>query len=169
MKCPKCNSEMFLLLTSYVCEACEKPPIQTPPAIKEEASTIPMWTTRSSDTQVGPTLTAAYAYEKIGGTGFYYDPEYAKKHNVPGSDFQIGPTKDKMGVVSRYVFDKKDIQALLGWINMIPKNFNQNISGVSFKYDNSIGTGVLEINKKWSFVAQGIDKIYTFFESLVAP
>ncbi len=166
-KCPTCNNTMLLLLTSYICEACD---IGETPVATEVEDSIDMITDFSSKGSIKPPLfTPTFSYQQIGGTGFYYDPEYARKNNVPGSDFQIGPIKDKMGIVSRYVFDKKDIQALLGWINMIPKNFNQNISGISFKYDNSIGTGRLEINKRWSFVAQGIDKIYKFFEPLVAP
>lgn len=168
MKCPKCGNEMLWLFTSCVCEACDTG--ETPVAIEVEDSIGIRGGRHKSlimDSQVStnspPFTTAAFSYQKIGMTGFYYDPRYAKKVKCTDADFQIGDN------TVRYVFSKEGIKKLLGWINSIPKNFDQDIDGVRFKYDNSMGTGLLEINNRWGFVAQGIDKIYKFFEPLVAP
>ena len=172
MKCPKCNSEMLLLLTSYICETCEAPSIQTPSTIPtgmeytcDFTAAAPIGKSkRVSGTQVGPPLSAIRdAYEKICGVGFYYDPEYARKNNCQGADFQIG-SPDSGSMVSRYVFTKKEIRKLLEWMHLIPTTFSASIGGTHFEYDDKIH--IFRI-AGYTFTKLDIDKIYHFFQPLV--
>ena len=171
MRCSICGNDMFLLLTSYVCETCEAPPIDSM-EIEYDCdftAAAPIGKAkRSSGTQVGPTVTAAYAYEKIGGVGFYYDPEYAKKQNLSGADFQIGPSKDYTGVnrYNRYAFSKKEIRKILEWMHLIPTTFTVCIGGVHFRYSSK--TDRLDI-AGYSFSDVNTDKIHKFFESFLVP
>jgi hypothetical protein len=149
-----------MLLISYVCETCEA-----------SQTTI----VKTKDDPISPSLLLSFtgsslsqAYEKIGGVGFYYDPEYAKKHNLSDADFQIGPSKDYTGVNrdNRYVFSKKDIRKILEWMHLIPTTFTVCIGGVHFRYSSK--TDMLDI-AGYSFGAVNTDKIHKFFESLLAP
>ncbi len=148
MKCPKCSKEMILLLTSHICEVCEKPSIQTPPVTREKVG------------MAAPAFTAKYASTKINGVGFYYDPGYAKKHNCGKVDFQI-----ENGGHSRYVFLKQDIRDLLSYIIGRGK-FSIRRAGITFEYDDILCKLFIAT---YSFNTSDIEKICQFFKPMVAP
>ncbi len=154
MKCPKCNGEMLLLLISYTCEACDTG--ETPVTTATEAK----------DSIKPPLCTTRWAYQEIGGVEFYYDPEYAKKRHLSNCIFQI-----KVGTRDRYIFDKANIQKLLNLLeyplkNYPPKEFDDTVAGVDFKYDKA--TNLLSIgHNQGVFDNWDIKKIYEFFKPLL--
>jgi hypothetical protein len=145
---------MFLLLISYVCETCEKPLAQANPIDSLEMEYVCDFTASKCSTM------ATWAYQKIDGVGFYYDPEYVKKRQFSDCIFQIG-----LIASSRCVFDKENIQDLLILFRHPPIDFDEVIGGVNFKYQKA--ASVLIIKNQWTFGHNAMQKIYDFFKPLV--